>query len=1188
MKKKLHHTIYYYITLSFLLLFFIFVSFSLVMFQTDIGKKYAKIILITQAKLYDIKLEIKSLTGLLPFEYKLQNVSIQYENKKIDIENLNFRVKFWPLLRKELSFRLFEAKNILVENIESQNNKTVSLQDVNWFSPKFKIVFDKLNIEAYNYAHEKENIKLDLKGKILVEKNGREIESKIVISRSDYKSSKIKLDVKGRKIDRYLNVLGELNLESLKVIEPFIEIVDFDLEMNTTFKAYGKLDSFSAFFSSSNQSISKIDGILDGKILVKNEKASEKVKKLINIEHVVSLDFTIAENQNIKFFKGILGNELYEATFDSVVTKKFNLKNLNLILNIEELTKLNIFKTYIEGSLLAKINLEDDKLSADYVIKKIILDQFLLEDVKGEFLGSYTKNSFNCKFKNSLYAFNQPLTISGNVFYKDNIYDFTNLQATAPSSTFNGKLNLNKENNLIGSLTGDFNDLSQIKTFFPEYDFNSQLTIKTDFDEKIINDKKTQYIKCSFSASDFHINNFFGKNLTCNLEVFDLFNNRDIKLNVISSNVKFHDLFLDNFDFNINGENNFYPFHLSAKASSKKPFEININGNFSIKDKLNQINITAITGEAFLKKYSTEKSIFISFNKENLNIENFLIKMNESSLDANIKINKDHSKIIVKADHFPLDFLSLNPFDLSVEGKTTFEFDFEKNGVIKSLLNLNIEDVIVKSFADSHPVNASGTIKGTVEGNYLQLTSDIKLLEDQKFKCNVKIPFEVTFLPFKFTFNREKDISGDIDYNGRIEDILDFINIGPQRMEGDIKMSMHLKRTLTDPDLKGFCDITNAIYENFYLGTYLKDISAIINLEDDEIILQTLSGYDKNKSNFSANGKISLSENKNYPYLFNTKFTNLLCINTQNINAKATCDIQIVGNKNKARASGNVKVDELLLSIPEKLPANIPNLNPQFVTITNQNLIKPVKLKPSIYPLELDLNVDATNPISISGGGLDSTWQGSFKIYGTYMNVQTLGELKLIKGSYAIAIRSFNLTDGHVIFTGVPNANPDINLRATTNMQNVEINIEISGSLDSPKLLLYSKPPLPASSILSILLFGKNVPQLSPDQTVNLVNMMNQKLSETALNESEPNSLGTNKYTVVQPTTTDPMGSNQVGLEFGSYITRGVVVSFSQGQEQGSSNIIIDLSIKGGFYLQLEQQQTEEQGKFSLKYRTNY
>ena len=77
------------------------------MFQTDIGKKYAKIILITQAKLYDIKLEIKSLTGLLPFEYKLQNVSIQYENKKIDIENLNFRVKFLPLFKKEVSFFIF-------------------------------------------------------------------------------------------------------------------------------------------------------------------------------------------------------------------------------------------------------------------------------------------------------------------------------------------------------------------------------------------------------------------------------------------------------------------------------------------------------------------------------------------------------------------------------------------------------------------------------------------------------------------------------------------------------------------------------------------------------------------------------------------------------------------------------------------------------------------------------------------------------------------------------------------------------------------------------------------------------------------------------------------------------------------------------------------------------------------------
>ena len=201
--KKRKHTIYYYISVSLLVFFFVLISFSIILFQTNIGRNRAKKFLINEAKKYEIQLQIKTLKGLLPFEYKLEDVSIEYENKNITIDYLTFRIKFWPLFQKTLAFRLFEAKNISVitKNQKIQEKKAI---EKFWFSPKFKIAFEKLKIKNYNAIVNSKNIKIDLNGKIIIEKDGKKIKTKLKISRESFKDSYVKFNIEGKKQTRNL------------------------------------------------------------------------------------------------------------------------------------------------------------------------------------------------------------------------------------------------------------------------------------------------------------------------------------------------------------------------------------------------------------------------------------------------------------------------------------------------------------------------------------------------------------------------------------------------------------------------------------------------------------------------------------------------------------------------------------------------------------------------------------------------------------------------------------------------------------------------------------------------------------------------------------------------------------------------------------------------------------------------
>ena len=74
--------------------------------------------------------------------------------------------------------------------------------------------------------------------------------------------------------------------------------------------------------------------------------------------------------------------------------------------------------------------------------------------------------------------------------------------------------------------------------------------------------------------------------------------------------------------------------------------------------------------------------------------------------------------------------------------------------------------------------------------------------------------------------------------------------------------------------------------------------------------------------------------------------------------------------------------------------------------------------------------------------------------------------------------------------------------------------------------------------------------------------------------------LGVDRLNIVSTGSAD-----EITVQIGKYITRGVMVTLSQSQT--SSNIIVEVDLKKGFIFQAETQE-EEEGKFSLKWNKNY
>ncbi|MBV7410840.1 translocation/assembly module TamB domain-containing protein [Maritimibacter sp. DP1N21-5] len=134
----------------------------------------------------------------------------------------------------------------------------------------------------------------------------------------------------------------------------------------------------------------------------------------------------------------------------------------------------------------------------------------------------------------------------------------------------------------------------------------------------------------------------------------------------------------------------------------------------------------------------------------------------------------------------------------------------------------------------------------------------------------------------------------------------------------------------------------------------------------------------------------------------------------------------------------------------------------------------------------LDITLNAPNQVFIRGRGLDAELGGQLRIGGTTQNVVPQGALSLIRGRLQLLGNRLDLTEASATLQG--DFNPYIRVVAQTTVDEVSIQIILEGFATSPDVTFASTPDLPEDEILSRLIFGRSVADISPLQALRLAN----------------------------------------------------------------------------------------------------
>ena len=339
-------------------------------------------------------------------------------------------------------------------------------------------------------------------------------------------------------------------------------------------------------------------------------------------------------------------------------------------------------------------------------------------------------------------------------------------------------------------------------------------------------------------------------------------------------------------------------------------------------------------------------------------------------------------------------------------------------------------------------------------------------------------------------------LSGGIRYNGPADTLFSFAGLTDQRLSGPIGLAADFSCRVQAPCLNGIVRGQNLTYENLTYGTKLTQMNVSGRFDGSSLQLESLTAKAGNGS-LSAKGNVSLAAEQGYPMDLSVELKQAQLARSDALAAAATGSIRLTKTgAEPPLLSGTIRLPETRYQIVREGAAQVPRLTgvrfkpprgPQRITGN-----EPAPASGNAFSsVRLDLHLVAPEKLYVSGMGLESEWRADFTIAGTSANPSVSGQVELIRGTLGFAGKSFELTEGLISFTGGNMFDPSVRIVATEDVEDVTVNVVVGGRAQNPEISFTSTPSLPQDELMSRILFGSSVANLSAIQAVQLASSLN-------------------------------------------------------------------------------------------------
>ena len=355
------------------------------------------------------------------------------------------------------------------------------------------------------------------------------------------------------------------------------------------------------------------------------------------------------------------------------------------------------------------------------------------------------------------------------------------------------------------------------------------------------------------------------------------------------------------------------------------------------------------------------------------------------------------------------------------------------------------------------------------------------------------------------------------------------------RSSGQMEVHIHSEGSSSQPNMEGQFEIKNAFLSTQSLPVGIEGVNAKINLSGNRADIVNLSGT-AGGGTISATGSVDLARESNFNLRLNAQSVRIRY--PQGLRSILSGQMNLQGSSSNSTLTGRVLVNSLSFTQAFDL-ANFAGYFSQDSSGAPQSALE--------SNMKLNVAIQSADDISLKSSKLSMGGTANLNLTGTVAQPVILGRIALNGGEVFFLSKRFQVQSGTIEFANPVRTDPVVNLYITTNIEQYNVTLNMTGPVDRLRVNYASEPALASADIIHLLAFGNTTAEAAsaPSQSAAMgaESVLAQGVSGQVTGKLE--SLTGISQLTIDPLATNSQGDTGAQIAVQERVTGSLLLTFS-------------------------------------------
>ena len=326
---------------------------------------------------------------------------------------------------------------------------------------------------------------------------------------------------------------------------------------------------------------------------------------------------------------------------------------------------------------------------------------------------------------------------------------------------------------------------------------------------------------------------------------------------------------------------------------------------------------------------------------------------------------------------------------------------------------------------------------------------------------------------------------GQMRYDGPADALWRLMAIEAFDLTGPLAMAADVSGGFDAPQIRGSLSSSALRLQSALTGTDVSSIAVQGRFAGSRLELTSLYGRTPGGGTVSGSGNFDFTGIGTRAPAMDLKLAarGALVLARSDLAASVTGPLRIVSDGRGGTIAGRVAIDTARWQLGRAAAAEaLPEIRTR--EINRRADIAPPRSR--AVPWRFLIDAAGGSRVDVKGLGLDSEWGADIRIRGTTAAPVIQGRADLVRGGYEFVGQRFELKRGRILFDGSSPPNPRLDIMAEAAITGLTARVTVQGTSLRPEIVFASVPAMPEEELLSRLLFGSSINQISATEALQL------------------------------------------------------------------------------------------------------